>query len=90
VWLKSVLYRWIREVLAWGVPIIEIRGAATGGENEFRVSKGDLVGIVRPRAGRYEFLVLDMRREEPTMHGVDFPHATAAVTQLLDALAGEQ
>lgn len=63
----------------------------TRNENEFRVCKGNYVGIVRPDDGHYEFLVSDVRRESPTIHGygVDFPHAVAAVTQLLNALASE-
>ena len=67
------------------------RSIATRTANEFRVCKGNFVGIVRPCEGQYEFLVCDMRREDPAIHGsgVDFPHAVTAVTELLDALANE-
>jgi hypothetical protein len=60
-------------------------------EDEFRVCKGNYIGVIRPTETQYEFLVSDMRREEPTIHGggVDIIHATAAVMQLLDALIGE-
>jgi hypothetical protein len=64
---------------------------ATENENEFRVCNGNYVGIVRPDGGHYEFLVSDVRRESPAIHGygVDFPLAVTAVTQLLNALASE-
>jgi len=57
----------------------------------FRICKGNFIGIVQPHDGQYEFLVRDMRRESPTINGsgVDLAHATAAVTQLLKALAHE-
>lgn len=60
-------------------------------ENEFKHYKGTFVGIVRPYDEQYEFLVRDMRRECPTIHGVrvDFPKAIVAVTKLLDALQSE-
>lgn len=77
--------------LACGVPVWKRRSVATRDENKLRVCKGSYVGIVRPYDGQYEFLVSDVRRESPAMHGygVDFPRAVAAVTQLLNALAGE-
>ena len=77
--------------LACGVPIWKRRSVVTRDENEFRICKGNYVGIVRPDDGHYEFLVSDVRRESPTIHGygVDFPHAVTAVTQLLNALASE-
>jgi len=57
-------------------------------EDEFRFRKGNYLGIVRHGENQYEFLVRDMRREGPTIHGsgVDLAHATAAVIQLMDAL----
>lgn len=60
-------------------------------KDEFRVCKGDFVGIVRPFGCQYEYFVQDMRRKEPLIHGcgVDFAHATLAITQLLDALMRE-
>jgi hypothetical protein len=60
-------------------------------DDEFRVCKGNYIGVIRPTEKQYEFLVRDMLREEPTIHGsgVDLIHATAAVTQLLDALTDE-
>jgi hypothetical protein len=60
----------------------------TGSESGFRVRRGSYIGVVRSLDGQYEFLVRDTRREGPTIHGsgVDFVHATAAVTELLDAL----
>jgi hypothetical protein len=62
-----------------------------GTNDESWVCKGNYSAIVRPNENQYEFLVCDMRREEPTIHGsgVDLIHATAAITQLLDALIGE-
>jgi hypothetical protein len=57
-------------------------------DNEFRVSKGEFVGVVEPHENQYKFFVRDLRRERPTIHGfgVDFPHAVTAVRQLLDSL----
>jgi hypothetical protein len=57
-------------------------------EDEFRFCKGNYLGIVRRCENQYEFLVRDIRREGPTIHGngVDFANATAAVIQLMDAL----
>lgn len=62
------------------------------GADESRVCKGNYVGIVRPNENQYEFLVRDMRREGPTIYGsgVDFLHASTAVTQLIDALTAGQ
>jgi len=59
--------------------------------NGFRICKGNFIGIVEPHDGQYDFLVRDMRRESPTINGsgVDLVHATAAVKQLLEALAHE-
>ena len=59
-------------------------------ESEFRLCKGNYVGIVRHSDNQYEFLVRDIRKECPTIHGggVDLAHAMVAVTQLLDALDG--
>ena len=61
-----------------------------GTEDEFRMRRGNFVGIIQAREERYEFSVRDMRREQPTIHGtgVDFSHAVGFVTQLLDALTG--
>jgi hypothetical protein len=60
-------------------------------EYEFRVCKGNYIGIVRPNETHYEFLVRDTRREGPTIYGsgVDFSRATTAVTELLDGLVRE-
>ena len=79
------------EVWHAACPIRKRRSVATGIEDGFRVCKGSFVGIVRPYQGHYEFLVLDTRREEPTIHGngVDFLQAVTAVTRLLNALAEE-
>lgn len=57
-------------------------------EGEFRVRRGDFVGVVQPHEDKYKFYVRDLRRERPTIHGyrVDFPDAIAAVTQLLNSL----
>jgi hypothetical protein len=59
-----------------------------GTDDESRVCKGNYIGIVRPNENQYEFLVRDIRREDPTIHGsgVDFLHASTAVAQLMDAL----
>jgi hypothetical protein len=59
--------------------------------DEYRVCKGDFVGIVRPYGSQYEYFLQDMRLEKLLIHGcgVDFAHATAAVTQLLDVLMDE-
>ena len=56
--------------------------------DESRVCKGNYVGVVRRSESQYEFLVRDMRREGPTIYGsgVDFLHASTAVSQLMDAL----
>ena len=77
--------------LAGWVLFTKAKERGTETENQFRVCKGNYIGIVRPYDGHHEFLVSDLRRESPTIHGygVDFPHAVAAVTQLLNALAGE-
>lgn len=71
--------------------VTQIHGLATihsGTYGTFRISRGNFVGIVQPQESRYDFLVRDMRREQPTIHGcgVDFSHAVTAVTQLLYAL----
>ncbi len=57
-------------------------------EQQFRVAKGDFVGVVEGDENRYKFLVRDRRREHPTIYGcgVDFSEAVTAVTQLMDAL----
>jgi hypothetical protein len=62
-----------------------------GIEDESRVCRGNYVGIIRPNENQYEFLVRDMRKEGPTIHGsgVDFLHASTAVSQLMDALTHE-
>jgi hypothetical protein len=59
--------------------------------HEFRVHKGEFVGLVESCGAQYHFLVRDLRRESPTIHGtgVDFSSAVNAVTQLLNALAGQ-
>ena len=59
-----------------------------GADDESRFCKGNYVGVVRRNENQYEFLVRDMRREGPTIYGsgVDFLHASTAVTQLMDAL----
>ena len=63
----------------------------SGADDESRVCKGNYIGIVRPSENQYEFLVRDMRREGPTIYGsgVDFLHASTAVSQLIDALTHE-
>jgi hypothetical protein len=63
----------------------------SGTEDESRVCKGNYVGIVRPSENQYDFLVRDLRRESPTIFGsrVDFIHASAAVSELMDALTHE-
>jgi hypothetical protein len=60
-------------------------------EYEFRVCRGNYIGIVRPNENHYEFLVRDTRREGPTIYGsgVDFLNTATAVAQLMDALMGE-
>jgi hypothetical protein len=60
-------------------------------DDESRVCKGNYIGIVRPNENQYEFLVRDIRGEDPTIHGsgVDFLHASTAVAQLMDALTGQ-
>jgi hypothetical protein len=64
----------------------------SGGDDESRVCKGSHIGIVRPGENQYEFLVRDLRREDPTIYGsgVDFLHASNAVAQLMDALTAGQ
>jgi hypothetical protein len=59
--------------------------------DEYRVCKGNFVGIVRPYGSQYEYFLQDMRRDKLLIHGcgVDFAHATIAITELLDALMGE-
>ncbi len=60
-------------------------------EHEFRMHKGEFVGVVEPHGEHYWFQVRDLRRERPTIHGfgVDFPRAVNAVSHLLDVLATE-
>ena len=59
--------------------------------HEFRVHKGEFVGLVESCGARYRFLVRDLRRERPTIQGtgVDFASAVNTVTQLLNALNGQ-
>ncbi len=59
--------------------------------HEFRIQRGEFVGEVEPHGDHYWFLVRDLRRERPTIHGfgVDFPRAVNAVSHLLDLLANE-
>ena len=68
-----------------------LTGIHSGTDDESLVCRGNYVGIVRPNETRYEFLVRDMRREDPTIYGsgVDFLQASTAVTQLMDALTHE-
>ncbi len=56
----------------------------------FEIHKGQFVGIVEPQGNHYSFLVRDLRRERPTIYGygVSDQNAITAVTQLLNALAG--
>lgn len=94
MWLWNTHKMRLEGSLASGVPILKWGVAMnlhSNTEDEIRVCKGNYVGIVRPNDGQYEFLVRDIRREAPTIHGwgVDFAHATAAVTQLFDALMTE-
>ncbi|HVJ05965.1 MAG TPA: hypothetical protein VM578_09860 [Candidatus Saccharimonadales bacterium] len=58
------------------------------GSDDYEVRKGNYIGIVRESESQYEFLVRDMRREGPTIHGcgMDFRHAASAVRQILNAL----
>ncbi len=58
--------------------------------HEFRLHKGEFVGLVESCGERYRFVVRDLRRESPTIQGTgtSFHSAVNAVTQLLDALAG--
>lgn len=60
-------------------------------EHEFRIHRGEFVGVVEPHGEHYWFLVRDLRRERPTIHGfgVDFPRAVNEVSHLLDVLATE-
>jgi hypothetical protein len=56
--------------------------------HEFRLHKGEFVGLVESSGAQYRFLVRDLRRESPTIQGtgVDFRSAVNAVRQLLNAL----
>ncbi len=74
--------------------MVQKHGAAkvhTGSDSDFQMCKGNYVGIVRENESQYEFLVRDIRREGPTIHGcgIDFPHAANAMTQILNALTCE-
>ncbi len=57
-------------------------------EGEYRISRGQFEGIVRPYENRYWFSVWDITLEQPTIHGfgVNFQQAIAAVEQLVDLL----
>lgn len=63
----------------------------TGIDEDYRLFKGDYIGIVRARESQYEFLVRDTRGEGPTIHGggADFPHVASKVTEILNALTCE-
>ena len=51
----------------------------SGTEDEFRVCKGNFVGIVRPHDGQYEFRVRDMRREGHTVYGYGLTYSTRSL-----------
>jgi hypothetical protein len=73
---------------------VQKHGAAkvhTGRESDYQMCKGNYVGTVRENESQYEFLVRDMRREGPTIHGcgIDFSHAASMMTQILNALTCE-
>ncbi|HEX8926406.1 MAG TPA: hypothetical protein VF786_11465 [Terriglobales bacterium] len=61
-------------------------------EREYRVRKGEFVGLVASCGDRYRFLVRDLRHENPTIQGtgVNLPDALNTVKQLLNALADQR